>query len=976
MFRRKICLIFVVLVLGVVGSAFAIDSNWTNGGGDRAWDNASNWSAGVPTTLDKAAIRNDTILGPIIDSATAAVSNQVVIGDWGSTVDTLDMTGGTLSTGDWFILGYGSVNNGTFTISGGTADIGGDLYVGYNGAGTLDMNGGTINVTATLKISQDLIGSTGTVTLDGGTISSGAIIMTSGGTMDITAGTLIVNGDVTATVNTYIGNGWITAYGGGGTLNVDYNVSNPLKTTVTASMPTVPPGKAINPTPPNGATGVSIIPTLSWTPGTDTTSHDVYFGTNDPPTFRGNQIGNTFDPGILEQNTLYYWRIDEKNIIGTTTGDVWSFTTVDDTSYSLVGKVMCGYQGWFNCPGDGTPIGWQHWGRLGSFTPDICTVDFWPDMTEYSAGEKFLAPDFYDGTDHYVFSSHNLTTVRRHFQWMQEYDIDGVYLERFANEIAPGSALFNHRNDVLDYCKDAANLYGRKYAVMYDLNNLTSGSQVQQVVDDWMFLVDNGKIPQDPSHDPGYMFHQNKPVVAVWGLSRDEPYEGEDTYNLINFFKNDPTYGGNTVMIGVGRHWLDNTDPWFQQTRDLADIISPWLVGAFVDTSGANNWANNKGTPDKAWCDANGKDYLPVVWPGFSVYNKNGGPFNQIPREGGQFFWDQVYANVSTVDATMLFVAMFDEVDEGTAIFKLSNDPPQVSPAQFVTLDVDGYDVPGDEYLWLAGQARKALRGEIPLDQTRPDRSEVCDDGTCDPGEDQCNCPEDCGTPPSTETNCTDGIDEDCDLDVDCDDADCNTDPACICGNGTCDPGEDCTTCPADCISRTTPPKHAYCCGDGTCEGAEDQTNCAVDCGGGSYCDDGTCDPGEDQCNCPQDCGTPPSTETSCTDGEDNDCDTDVDCDDTDCIGDPACPSCDDGTCDPGEDQCNCPEDCGTPPATETNCTDGIDEDCDGQADCDDPTGDCDLDPACDCAAVGEACTVDSDCCSNNCFERKGYCKN
>jgi hypothetical protein len=139
-----------------------------------------------------------------------------------------------------------------------------------------------------------------------------------------------------------------------------------------------------------------------------------------------------------------------------------------------------------------------------------------------------------------------------------------------------------------------------------------------------------------------------------------------------------------------------------------------------------------------------------------------------------------------------------------------------------------------------------------------------------------------------------------------------------------------------------------------------------MDLAGGSYCDDGTCDPGEDQCNCPEDCGTPPSTETSCTDGIDNDCDTDTDCDDADCLGDPACPSCGDATCDPGEDQCNCPDDCGTPPSTETSCTDGIDNDCDNDTDCDDI--DCDGDPACpSCVPKNGACTDNADCCSGNC---------
>jgi hypothetical protein len=137
---------------------------------------------------------------------------------------------------------------------------------------------------------------------------------------------------------------------------------------------------------------------------------------------------------------------------------------------------------------------------------------------------------------------------------------------------------------------------------------------------------------------------------------------------------------------------------------------------------------------------------------------------------------------------------------------------------------------------------------------------------------------------------------------------------------------------------------------------------------GGSYCGDGTCDPGEDQCNCSDDCGTPPSTETNCSDGIDNDCDGDTDGDDSDCSSS----YCGDGTCDPGEDQCNCSDDCGTPPSSESICDDGIDEDCDGNTDCDDI--DCDGDPACpDCGVRGDACVDGSDCCSGRCI--RGTCK-
>jgi sialate O-acetylesterase len=115
-----------------------------------------------------------------------------------------------------------------------------------------------------------------------------------------------------------------------------------------------------------------------------------------------------------------------------------------------------------------------------------------------------------------------------------------------------------------------------------------------------------------------------------------------------------------------------------------------------------------------------------------------------------------------------------------------------------------------------------------------------------------------------------------------------------------------------------------------------------------SVCGDGTCNPGESSCGCPEDCGPPASTESSCSDGIDNDCDGFTDCLDSECSEDPACEVsyCGDETCDPDEDQCNCSDDCGTPPSTETSCTDEIDNDCDTYIDCDDHS-DCDSDPAC-----------------------------
>lgn len=84
-------------------------------------------------------------------------------------------------------------------------------------------------------------------------------------------------------------------------------------------------------------------------------------------------------------------------------------------------------------------------------------------------------------------------------------------------------------------------------------------------------------------------------------------------------------------------------------------------------------------------------------------------------------------------------------------------------------------------------------------------------------------------------------------------------------------------------------------------------------------------------------------------------------------------PVCGDGNCDPGENKCSCPGDCGAHPATESICDDGVDEDCDGGTDCADPTGECDFDPVCACLAKHDSCSADSECCSNKC--RGGKCR-
>jgi hypothetical protein len=88
------------------------------------------------------------------------------------------------------------------------------------------------------------------------------------------------------------------------------------------------PGQASAPNPPDGSVGIRLDPVLGWQAGAGATSHNVYFGTSDPPTFQVSTTTTTFVPGyLLSKNTTYYWRIDEVNSFGKTAGPVWTFTT-------------------------------------------------------------------------------------------------------------------------------------------------------------------------------------------------------------------------------------------------------------------------------------------------------------------------------------------------------------------------------------------------------------------------------------------------------------------------------------------------------------------------------------------------------------------------------------------------------------------------------------------------------------------------
>ena len=88
------------------------------------------------------------------------------------------------------------------------------------------------------------------------------------------------------------------------------------------------PGCASNPSPANGATGVSTTPTLTWSAVSGATSYAVYFGTTANPPLKTTVTGTSYTPSTLTKNKTYYWKIIPANGCGSATGcTTWSFKT-------------------------------------------------------------------------------------------------------------------------------------------------------------------------------------------------------------------------------------------------------------------------------------------------------------------------------------------------------------------------------------------------------------------------------------------------------------------------------------------------------------------------------------------------------------------------------------------------------------------------------------------------------------------------
>ncbi|MGG9971813.1 glycoside hydrolase family 71/99-like protein [Ferruginibacter sp. SUN002] len=386
---------------------------------------------------------------------------------------------------------------------------------------------------------------------------------------------------------------------------------------------------------------------------------------------------------------------------------------------TIVGKTICGYQGWFSCYGDGSPVArWFHWSNgtyqsnAGAPAPGAIKFEAYPAIDEYNAGSLFQTNlgNFGDGSSAKLFSSYKADVIETHFRWMKQHEIDGVALQRFISETFDGVFKLN-RDSITARVKRSAEANQRVFYLMYDISGLDA-TKFDSLKTDWQ----NNMIAKlNITSSPYYLHQGGKPVVCIWGLGfTDRQGDATQSLDVINWFKANGCY----VVGGVPTNWRTSSGDskaGFTNVYNQYDMISPWSVGRFADSIGTDNFKTNYLIPDLAYCNSNNILYQPVVFPGFAWSNWNGGSKNQIPRNKGEFMWRQVY-NIKQSGIGNMYVAMFDEYDEGTAITKMADSYYSIPTNQyFLTTSADGTYLSSDFYMRLTGKATKAIRDEEPI---------------------------------------------------------------------------------------------------------------------------------------------------------------------------------------------------------------------------------------------------------------------
>ncbi|KAH8820240.1 hypothetical protein F5884DRAFT_40722 [Xylogone sp. PMI_703] len=368
-----------------------------------------------------------------------------------------------------------------------------------------------------------------------------------------------------------------------------------------------------------------------------------------------------------------------------------------DTS-SIKGKLLCGYQAWFRHPNSGLNTHWSPSGGVPG--PGDVWFDAFPDTTGYPSeclfDTGFTLPN---GSPAKLYDNTCEGVVDLHFNWLQQFGIDGTINQRFLGSI--NDATFT---TILDQTRTAAEKYGRAFIVEYDITggNSAQASVAAAVLNDY----DNVVGPFTASLS--YIHNGGGPVIMVFGIGVVTQTSVQDAIDLIQGLQLRGAY----VVCSTPVQWAQdvNANRGYAAAYKTCNAMAPWTVGAY-DTSNLDGFYTGTQIPDKQLADSLGQGYVPVVWPGGSNWHldneANPSDFDSNPRFNGTYYTRQGDHAVS-LDPLFVMTAMCDEVNEATNIWPALKNNQLPTNDRFV-----GYDNDFDStshYLELAGQYAAKLK--------------------------------------------------------------------------------------------------------------------------------------------------------------------------------------------------------------------------------------------------------------------------
>ncbi|RSH78746.1 uncharacterized protein EHS24_001649 [Apiotrichum porosum] len=374
-------------------------------------------------------------------------------------------------------------------------------------------------------------------------------------------------------------------------------------------------------------------------------------------------------------------------------------STEPNTEGDVIGKVTTGYQAWFTCDGDRSPIrGWWHWApdRLNMVKKDNSGVVSWPAMHHYPKGYNTGFQPYPDGSPSQLFSNYDQATIDAHFQMMADADIDTAALQRFNPCGGEGPV----RDVTTMMVHQAAEKTKRKWYCMYDVSGWGPNMQ-QEIKNDWTSKM------CEYSQTPMYARQNGKVVVCIWGFGFNDgnhEYDQETCIDVIKWFKGMGCY----VIGGVPTWWrkcISDSREGFGEVYRSFDMLSPWMVGRASKIRDLDWFYHNANKGDQEECEKHGIAYQPCVMPG---------DLSTGCRKHGDFYWRHFY-NTTRLGCAAVYVSMFDEYNEGNQIAPTAESKAQ-QPKDFdhPALDEDGTPCTADYYLRLTRDAGKMFKSRTP----------------------------------------------------------------------------------------------------------------------------------------------------------------------------------------------------------------------------------------------------------------------